>query len=140
MGTHPIFESDFDCLTECLSQRKMIASKFDEDLWLPDEMWKLIRMTIEKREQHDIERLREVFNPYCFSGDIIQRDLITGKLTDREWPVHMSEKERVINHRDHIYSEVEFTIAMDISENMHVERLRYLNQLNNWFRFAKVAQ
>jgi len=47
MGTHPIFESDFDCLTEC----------FSYDQWWSDQIWIKI-WTVENF-------LREIFNYLC---------------------------------------------------------------------------
>merc|ERR1712157_639433 len=33
MGTHPIFESDFDCLTESVKFLSLMTSKFEKDLY-----------------------------------------------------------------------------------------------------------
>merc|ERR1712038_21886 len=58
MGTHPIFESDFDCLTDFKSVRNMASYKEGkEDLQTEQEQVHKIRITITSKNCAAIERI-----------------------------------------------------------------------------------
>merc|ERR1712203_543734 len=58
MGTHPIFESDFDCLTDFKSVRNMASYKEGkEDLQTEQEQGHKIRITITSKNCAAIERI-----------------------------------------------------------------------------------
>merc|ERR1712025_58853 len=58
MGTHPIFESDFDCLTDFKSVRNMASyKKGKEDLQTEQEQVHKIRITITSKNCSAIERI-----------------------------------------------------------------------------------
>jgi len=82
MGTHPIFESDFDCLTDCLFQEikmDVIRSESERSRFLPDylsvlkpvvfekffiENWESFKKWRTKDNRIDLEYLRETYSPY----------------------------------------------------------------------------
>merc|ERR1712018_372948 len=59
MGTHPIFESDFDCLTDVSSRSEIMASYKEgkEDLQTEQEQVHKIRITITSKNCAAIERI-----------------------------------------------------------------------------------
>merc|ERR1711978_499739 len=59
MGTHPIFESDFDCLTDVSSRSEIMASYKEgkEDLQTEQEPEHKIRITITSKNCAAIERI-----------------------------------------------------------------------------------
>merc|ERR1712176_906283 len=62
MGTHPIFESDFDCLTDFKSVRNMASYKEGkEDLQTEQEQVHKIRITITSKNCAAIERISNEF-------------------------------------------------------------------------------
>jgi len=47
MGTHPIFESDFDCLTECYSSAKIFDKKKNQFFEFADkEKWSICQFML----------------------------------------------------------------------------------------------
>merc|ERR1712193_246569 len=59
MGTHPIFESDFDCLTDVSSRSEIMASYKEgkEDMQTKQEQVHKIRITITSKNCGAIERI-----------------------------------------------------------------------------------
>merc|ERR1712117_930289 len=59
MGTHPIFESDFDCLTDVSSRSEIMASYKEgkEDMQTEQEQVHKIRITITSKNCAAIERI-----------------------------------------------------------------------------------
>merc|ERR1712040_443 len=59
MGTHPIFESDFDCLTDVSSRSEIMASYKEgkEDIQTEQEQVHKIRITITSKNCGAIERI-----------------------------------------------------------------------------------
>merc|ERR1712123_464537 len=56
MGTHPIFESDFDCLTEALPESKMADADInDQDLLDYDEEEQPAQKEAEKKDQKNVK-------------------------------------------------------------------------------------
>merc|ERR1711962_1533828 len=80
MGTHPIFESDFDCLTDCLFQEMdVIRSESDRSRFLTEYLsqlkpvifedffianWESYKKWRTKDNRIDLEYLRETYSPY----------------------------------------------------------------------------
>merc|ERR1712142_472721 len=53
MGTHPIFESDFDCLTDCKSIRRMSAAETEEQAAVAPPPQDVVMEKSEKTEKED---------------------------------------------------------------------------------------
>merc|ERR1712235_230667 len=80
MGTHPIFESDFDCLTECyhVEFAKSSAQWFVMDLQVPQNIHQLL--LIVKASQDDSKLFMDAFLLFTF-GLVHWQTTPVGKLT-----------------------------------------------------------
>merc|ERR1712050_476995 len=59
MGTHPIFESDFDCLTEKMSDEEYLEKKHNPDMsdaaW--DKRWEQAKQVKQKARERERKKL-----------------------------------------------------------------------------------
>merc|ERR1712037_348077 len=80
MGTHPIFESDFDCLTECRSKYKLLREKKSKSI---------LKCRTKSRELRSESKKRRVFHPR--SSDLFSPgsnfQTIKRSPSTKSWPV-----------------------------------------------------
>merc|ERR1712131_75388 len=114
MGTHPIFESDFDCLTEILIMEEEELLSLEEIRKIENELeLKLANMTLEDLEESSDEDIDEIYGndepnvEFEKSFELNQKfDLLLEKIKDYSFE-NMEENIETDESKSHEHSKAE---------------------------------